>query len=60
MVNGESVKAGSVIDATNADAALLIGMGKARAASAAKAQPEGVSTTEAPKKTRKTATATEE
>ena len=60
MLNGAPVQAGSVIDADVSDANLLIGMGKAKAAAAVEAKPEPEAVVEAPKKSRRSATITEE
>lgn len=58
MMGGKPVKAGEVIEVTIADGNMLIGMGKAKLVTQAKAAPEPV--VEAPKKSRRSATTTEE
>lgn len=53
MISRESVKAGSFVEVSVADANLLIGMGKARLAPEVEPEPEPEA--EAPKRSRKTA-----
>lgn len=51
MICGKPVKAGEVVEVSIADGNMLIGMGKAKLATPAEAEPEPV--VEAPRKSRK-------